>query len=141
MVALTMATLRADGKTDAAELEKIKQVASDLNCSVEETDKFIREEKEKQSQSSDICVYVADVAGTVETQEEKHLITEACVQVALADKKLTTKEVDVLLMVCNALGGNPAKMICDIAIFVQNDRDIKIEGSDSDFMEEFLDEI
>ena len=140
MVALTMATLRADGKTDSTELEKIKQVATDLECHVEEADIFIREENEKQSQSSDIYVYIANVAGTVKAQEDKHLIMEACVQVALADKKLTTKEVDVLLTVCKAFGGNPAKMICDIAIFVQNDRDIKIEGSDSDFTEEFLDE-
>lgn len=140
LVALTMATLWADGKTDDTKLEIIKQVAADLECPIEETDKFVREENKKQSQSSDVCAYIADAVRMVETREEKHLIMEACVQVALADKRLTTKEVNVLQMVCKALGGNLAKMICDIAIFVQNDRDIKIEGSDSDFTEEFLDE-
>ena len=32
------------------------------------------------------------------------------------------------------------RLICDIAIFAQNDRDIKIEGSDADFTDEFIED-
>ena len=57
-----------------------------------------------------------------------------------ADKKLDTKEVSLLLEICRALDCNLAKMICTIAIFAQNDRDIKIEGNDADFTEELVEE-
>lgn len=140
LVALTMATHRADGKVDAAEIEVIKKVAADLECSVEETDKLLLEENEKQAKCPDIRAYVAEVAKTVENRDDKQLIMEACVQVALADKVLHTKEVAVLLMVCRALDCGLERLVCDIAIFAQNDRSIKIEGSDADFSEEFTEE-
>ena len=116
-------------------------MAADLECDADETAKLMLEEQDKQIKHADIQSYIADVAKTVGSQEDRQLIMEACVQVALADKKLTTKEVDVLLAVCQALQCNLSALICNIAIVAQNDRDIKIEGSDADFSEEFLDEI
>ncbi len=140
LVALTMATLRADGKVDTAEVEVIKQVAKDLECDATETTRLLLEENEKQTKCADIRKYIAEVGKTVEDPADKQLIMEACTQVALADKVLTSKEVEVLLSVCNALKGNVAKMVCDIATITQIDRDIKIEGSDADFTEEFIEE-
>jgi len=140
LVALTMATLRADGKVDTAEVEVIKRVAADLECDASEITKLLLEENEKQTKCPDIYSYIAEVGKTVEDPADKQLIMEACTQVALADKVLASKEVEVLLSVCNALKGNVARMICDIAICAQNDRDIKIEGSDADFTEEFIEE-
>ena len=141
LVALTMATLRADGKVDAAEIEVIKKVAADLGCSADETTKLLLEETEKQAKCPDIHTYIKKVAATVEKPEDKQLIMEACTLVALADKELATKEVEVLVMVCNALGSNLARMICTLAIVAQNDREIKIEGSDANFdEEEFMEE-
>lgn len=52
LVALTLATLRADGKVDPAEIEVIKQVAADLECSADETTKLLLEENEKQAKCS-----------------------------------------------------------------------------------------
>lgn len=138
LVALTMATLRADGKVDTAEVEVIKRVAADLECDAAETTKLLIEENEKQAKCADIRAYIADVAKTVEKPDDKQLIMEACIQVALADKVLETKEVTVLLMVCRALECGLERFICDIAIFAQNDRDIKIEGSDTDFYDELI---
>jgi uncharacterized tellurite resistance protein B-like protein len=140
LVALTMATLRADGKTTAAEIEVIKRVSADLECPAEETDKLLLKENEKQSKCADIQAYIAEEAKNVANGEDKQLIMEACVQVALADKKLTTNEVNVLLMVCQALQCDLAALICNIAIVAQNDRNIKIEGSDTDFSEDILEE-
>jgi uncharacterized tellurite resistance protein B-like protein len=140
LVALTMATLRADGKVDTAEVEVIKRVAADLECDASEITKLLLEENEKQAQCPDIYSYIAEVGKTVEEPADKQLIMEACIQVALADKVLDTKEVAVLLMVCRALDCGLERLICDIAIFAQNDRDIKIEGSDADFTEEFIEE-
>lgn len=140
LVALTLATLRADGKVDTAEIEAIKQVAADLECSADETTKLLLDENEKQIKCADIKAYIKEVAARVEKPEDKQLIMEACIQVALADKELTTKEVTVLLMICEALRSPLDRMICDIAIVAQNDREIKIEGSDADFTEEFLEE-
>ena len=140
LVALAMATLRADGKVDLSELGTVKRIAADLEFPVSETEKLIQEEQEKQSQCSNIKDYIASVSNQVGNPEEKQLIMEACIQVALADKKLDTKEVSLLLEICRALDCNLAKMICTIAIFAQNDRDIKIEGNDADFTEELVEE-
>lgn len=140
LVALTMATLRADGKMEAAEVEVIKHVAKDLECDDIEITQLLMQENEKQSKCNDIRAYIAEVGKTVENPDDKQLIMEACIQVALADKEFAIKEVEILLNVCNALGCDPARMICDIAIFAQNDREIKIEGSDADFTEEYTEE-
>ena len=140
LVALTMATLRADGKVDTAEVEVIKRVATDLECDASEITKLLLEENEKQAKCPDIYSYIAEVGKTVEEPADKQLIMEACIQVALADKVLDTKEVAVLLMVCRALDCGLERLVCDIAIFAQNDRDIKIEGSDADFSEEYMEE-
>ena len=140
LVALTMATLRADGKVDTAEVEVIKRVAADLECDASEITKLLLEENEKQAKCPDIYSYIAEVGKTVEEPADKQLIMEACTQVALADKVLASKEVEVLLMVCRALHCGLERLVCDIAICAQNDRDIKIEGSDADFTEEFIEE-
>lgn len=141
LVALTLATLRADGKVDPAEIEAIKKVVADLGCSPDETTKLLLEENEKQLvQCPDIKKYIAEVGKSVENHEDKQLIMEACILVALADKELTTKEVAVLLMICEALNSPLDRMVCDIAIVAQNDREIKIEGSDADFSEEYVEE-
>lgn len=140
LVALTMATLRADGKVDTAEVEVIKRVAADLECDASEITKLLLEENEKQAKCPDIYSYIAEVGKTVDDPADKQLIMEACTQVALADKVLASKEVEVLLAVCNALKGNVARMVCDIAIFAQNDHDIKIDGSDANFDDEFIEE-
>lgn len=140
LVALTMATLRADGKVDAAEIEVIKKVAADLECSADETTKLLLEENEKQAKCSDIRTYIAEMAKTVENRDDKQLIMEACIQVALVDKVLDTKEVGVLLMICRALECGLERFVCDIAIFAQNDRSIKIDGSDANFDEDEITE-
>lgn len=140
LVALTMATLRADGKMEAAEVEVIKRVAKDLEIDATTIETLLKEENEKQSKCTDTLSYIAEVGKAVEVPADKQLIMEACIQVALADKILAEKEAEVLMAVCNALKGNVARMVCDIAIFAQNDRDIKIEGSDANFDEEEITE-
>lgn len=140
LVALTMATLRADGKMESTEVEVIKRVANDLEIDAATIETLLKEENEKQSKCTDILSYIAEVGKTVEVPADKQLIMEACIQVALADKVVAEKEAEVLIAVCNALKGNVARMVCDIAIFAQNDRDIKIEGSDADFTEEYMEE-
>ena len=140
LVALTMATLRTDGKMEAAEVEVIKRVANDLEIDAATIETLLKEENEKQAKCPDIYSYIAEVGKTVEAPADKQLIMEACIQVALADKVLAEKEAEVLIAVCNALKGNVARMVCDIAIFAQNDRDIKIDGSDANFDDEFIEE-
>lgn len=136
LVALTMATLRADGKMDTAEVDVIRRVGDDLEVDANTIEELLKQENEKQNQCPDIRAYIAEVAKTVENRDDKQLIMEACVQVALADKELATKEVAILLMICRALDCGLERLICDIAIFAQNDRSIKIEGSDADFDED-----
>ncbi|MBQ3991164.1 MAG: hypothetical protein II630_09950, partial [Bacteroidales bacterium] len=67
-------------------------------------------------------------------------IMDGCILVALSDKILKESEVKVLKFVCEALGFSLERMVLDIAIIAQNDRSIKIEGSDSNFDEIIEDE-
>ena len=65
--------------------------------------------------------------------EEKSLLLEACILIAVADNSLDLKEVEVLTKVCEALGLSQSKMALTLAAIAQNNRQIKIVGNDSDF--------
>lgn len=138
-VAMTMATLRADGIIETVELETIKQLAADLELDAELVEKTIIEENTKQ-EGIDIEAYMKEVAKTVTNEEDKQYIMDGCIQVALADQILKEDEVKVLMYICNALEFSLERMILDIAIIAQNDRGIKIEGSFSNFDEIHEDE-
>lgn len=138
-VALTMATLRADGIIEQVELDTIRQQAADLELDPAEVDKAIDEENRIQ-EGIDIEKYIKEIGATVENLGDKHCIMDGCILVALADQILKESEVKVLRFVSEALGVSIDRMILDIAIIAQNDRSIKIEGSDSNFDEIHEDE-
>ena len=131
-VALTMATLRADGIIEQVELDTIKQQAADLELDPIEVEKAIAVENSIQ-ENVDIEKYIKEIGSTVDNLGDKHCIMDGCILVALSDKILKESEVKVLKFVCEALGFSLERMVLDIAIITQNDRSIKIEGSDSDF--------
>ncbi|MBO7481031.1 MAG: TerB family tellurite resistance protein [Bacteroidales bacterium] len=131
-VALTMATLRADGIIEQVELDTIKQQAADLELDPIEVEKAIATENSIQ-ENVDIEKYIKEVGSSVDNLGDKHCIMDGCILVALSDKILKESEVKVLKFVCEALGFSIERMVLDIAIITQNDRSIKIEGSDSDF--------
>ncbi|MBO7572289.1 MAG: TerB family tellurite resistance protein [Bacteroidales bacterium] len=131
-VALTMATLRADGIIEQVELDTIKQQAADLELDPIEVEKAIAVENSIQ-ENVDIEKYIKEIGSTVDNMGDKHCIMDGCILVALSDKILKESEVKVLKFVCEALGFSLERMVLDIAIITQNDRSIKIEGSDSDF--------
>ena len=125
-VAMTMAALRADGKIDSVELSTIKEMASWLEMDPDEVNASIVAEMED---PSDLDTVIKSVEG----DEERLLILEACVQVVLADDNLAAKEVRLLLDICRKLQLPEEQMVMALAMVCQNDRGIHIEGSDSDF--------
>jgi tellurite resistance protein len=127
-----MATLRADGIIEQVELDTIKQQAADLELDPIEVEKAIATENSIQ-ENVDIEKYIKEVGSSVDNLGDKHCIMDGCILVALSDKILKESEVKVLKFVCEALGFSIERMVLDIAIITQNDRSIKIEGSDSDF--------
>ncbi len=128
LVAMCVAVLKADGRNDVAEIEEIRKIAKNLEIDPNEVEACIANELNKERNLTEI---VAEVKA-----EDAEIILEACVDVILADKTVVEKEVSLLLELATMLKLSPAKAALAIAIFAQNDRSIRIEGSDTPDMED-----
>ena len=128
LVAMCVAVLKADGRNDVAEIEEIRKIAKNLEIDLNEVEACIANELNKERN-------LAEIAAEVKA-EDAEIILEACVDVILADKTVVEKEVSLLLELATMLKLSPAKAALAIAIFAQNDRSIRIEGSDTPDMED-----
>lgn len=128
LVAMCVAVLKADGRNDVAEIEEIRKIAKNLGIDPNEVEACIANELNKERN-------LAEIAAEVKA-EDAEIILEACVDVILADKTVVEKEVSILLELATMLKLSPAKAALAIAIFAQNDRSIRIEGSDTPDMED-----
>lgn len=128
LVAMCVAVLKADGRNDVAEIEEIRKIAKNLEIDPNEVEACIANELNKERN-------LAEIAAEVKA-EDAEIILEACVDVILADKTVVEKEVSLLLELATTLKLSPAKAALAIAIFAQNDRSIRIEGSDTPDMED-----
>lgn len=128
LVAMCVAVLKADGRNDVAEIEEIRNIAKNLEIDPNEVEACIANELNKERN-------LAEIAAEVKA-EDAEIILEACIDVILADKTVVEKEVSLLLELATMLKLSPAKAALAIAIFAQNDRSIRIEGSDTPDMED-----
>ena len=128
LVAMCVAVLKADGRNDVAEIEEIRKIAKNLEIDPNEVEACIANELNKERN-------LAEIAAEVKA-EDAEIILESCVDVILADKTVVEKEVSLLLELATMLKLSPAKAALAIAIFAQNDRSIRIEGSDTPDMED-----
>ena len=128
LVAICVAVLKADGRNDVAEIDEIRNIAKNLEIDPNEVEACIANELNKERN-------LAEIAAEVKA-EDAEIILEACVDVILADKTVVEKEVSLLLELAAMLKLSPAKAALAIAIFAQNDRSIRIEGSDTPDMED-----
>lgn len=128
LVAMCVAVLKADGRNDVTEIDEIRNIAKNLEIDPNEVEVCIANELNKERN-------LAEIAAEVKA-EDAEIILEACVDVILADKTVVEKEVSLLLEIATMLKLSPAKAALAIAIFAQNDRSIRIEGSDTPDMED-----
>lgn len=128
LVAMCVAVLKADGRNDVAEIEEIRKISKNLEIDPNEVEACIANELNKERN-------LAEIAAEVKA-EDAEIILEACVDVILADKTVVETEVSLLLELATMLKLSPAKAALAIAIFAQNDRSIRIEGSDTPDMED-----
>lgn len=126
IAALTVATATANGKIETEELNEIYGLAESLHLDSDELKTAVV--KVIQNPLS-----IEDAAKLVDNIEDKTILMEACILVAVADNNLDIKEVEVLSRVCQALGLSNNKMTLTLAAIAQNNRHIKIVGNDSDF--------
>lgn len=131
LVAMCVAVLKADGRNEAVEFDTIRNIAKDLELDTNEVESFITNELNKERQLIDVATMVK--------AEDADIILEACVAVILADKNVAEKEVSLLLEIAAMLKLSPAKAALAIAIFAQNDRSIRLEGSDIADVEDEID--
>lgn len=131
LVAMCVAVLKADGRNEAVEFDTIRNIAKDLELDTNEVESFITNELNKERQLIDVATMVK--------AEDADIILEACVAVILADKNVAEKEVSLLLEIAAMLKLSPAKAALTIAIFAQNDRSIRLEGSDIADVEDEID--
>ena len=128
LVAMCVAVLKADDRNDVAEIDEIRNIAKNLEIDPNEVEACIANELNKERN-------LAEIAAEVKA-EDAEIILESCVDVILADKTVVEKEVSLLLELATMLKLSPAKAALAIAIFAQNDRSIRIEGSDTPDMED-----
>ena len=128
LVAMCVAVLKADGRNDVAEIDEIRNIAKNLEIDPNEVEACIANELNKERN-------LAEIAAEVKA-EDAEIILEACVDVILADKTVVEKEVSLLLELATMLKLSPAKAALAIAIFAQNDRSIRIDGSETPDMED-----
>lgn len=131
LVAMCVAVLKADGRNEAVEFDTIRNIAKDLELDTNEVESFITNELNKERQLIDVATMVK--------AEDADIILEACVAVILADKNVAEKEVSLILEIAAMLKLSPAKAALTIAIFAQNDRSIRLEGSDIADVEDEID--
>lgn len=96
-IALTMATLKADGKRKYSEYKAIKDYAQKLNMDSREVQQCIGNEL---SEPSDI----SDVISSIHDEADRLSALKACIAVAIADNLFAQKEIDLSLPICKALG-------------------------------------
>ena len=121
-VALTMAMLNADGKQEPEEIDVIRSTAKDLELNKTEVETLIIAETAKPTK-------LEKITKMVKKKTDAEVLLEACVCVALADKYLDQKEVNLLLSIAEMMKVSPAKAVLAIATCAQNDRSILIEGN------------
>lgn len=129
--ALTVATVKADREVAQVELDTIATLAEGLELDSAAVKAAV--EKELKANNS-----IGSIAKTVGSQEDKELLLQSCIIVALADNKLQLKEVELLTQVCSALGLSQSTLLLSVAAVCQNNRAIQIEGNDSTFEDEII---
>lgn len=122
-VALTTATVKADRDLNQKEIDTILMLAQSFKLDTEAVAKTI-ESKLYQHESAE------SIARSVEN-DNKLVLMQCCILVALADNKLNLQEVEFLNKINNALGLPTSTFVLAIASICQNNTNIQIEGNET----------
>ncbi len=122
-VALTSATVKADRDLDQKEIDTILMLAQSFKLDTEAVAKAL----ETKLYQQDNPEYIAR---TVEA-DNKLVLMQCCILVALADNKLNLKEVEFLNKINNAMGLPTSTFVLAIASICQNNPNIQIEGNET----------
>ena len=122
-VALTSATVKADRDLNQKEIDTIIMLAQSFKLDTEAVAKAL----ETKLYQQDNPEYIAR---TVEA-DNKLVLMQCCILVALADNKLNLKEVEFLNKINNAMGLPTSTFVLAIASICQNNPNIQIEGNET----------
>lgn len=122
-VALTSATVKADRDLNQKEIDTILMLAQSFKLDTEAVAKAL----ETKLYQQDNPEYIAR---TVEA-DNKLVLMQCCILVALADNKLNLKEVEFLNKINNAMGLPTSTFVLAIASICQNNPNIQIEGNET----------
>ena len=122
-VTLTVATVKADREMSQKEIDTIVLLAEGLKLDTEAVAKAIKTKMYQHDSAEAIARSVA--------AENKLVIMQACILVALADNKLKMKEVEFLHKINAAFGLPQAAFVLAIASVCQNNPQIEIEGNET----------
>ena len=120
-VTLTVATVKADREMSQKEIDTIVLLAEGLKLDTETVAKAIKTKMYQHDSAEAIARSVA--------AENKLVIMQACILVALADNKLKMQEVEFLNKINAAFGLPQAAFVLAIASVCQNNPQIEIEGN------------
>ena len=120
-VTLTVAAVKADREMSQKEIDTIVLLAEGLKLDTEAVAKAIKTKMYQHDSAEAIARSVA--------AENKLVIMQACILVALADNKLKMQEVEFLNKINAAFGLPQAAFVLAIASVCQNNPQIEIEGN------------
>ena len=120
-VTLTVAAVKADREMSQKEIDTIVLLAEGLKLDTEAVAKAIKTKMYQHDSAEAIARSVA--------AENKLVIMQACILVALADNKLKMQEVEFLNKINAAFGLPQAAIVLAIASVCQNNPQIEIEGN------------
>ena len=122
-VTLTVATVKADREMSQKEIDTIVLIAEGLKLDTEAVAKAIKTKMYQHDSAEAIARSVA--------AENKLVIMQACILVALADNKLKMQEVEFLNKINSAFGLPQSAFVLAIASVCQNNPQIQIEGNET----------
>ena len=122
-VALTVATVKADREMEQKEVDTIVFLADGLKLDTEAVAKAIKTKMYQHDSAEAIARTVA--------AENKLVLMQSCILVALADNKLKLQEVEFLNKINIALGLPQSAFVLAIASVCQNNPQIQIEGNET----------
>ncbi len=135
-VALTVATLKADGKTKKVETGCIQILAEMMGLDTDMIDQMVDSAKKQDSDIISLARSAADFS-----PDEKIKLLEACASVAISDDVLVQSEVELILSIGDALGLPIVKTVMTLMSVAATNHDVKVEittrSGDDEFTEVF----
>ena len=128
MAAVLATTIWADGVYDEAEKVSVEEIAEAFEVETDELVSAVETELEaiKEMDEESVNEYLLEASSHVD-EEEAEMMLQAALQIATVDGVLCEEEVENILSIATALGGNEARAVLMLVDLVKEEPELKVE--------------